>query len=1034
MSHQTLFLQQSYLDCTEQYIQILQKPNLPLWDYIILTASNESQAESYRMQIAYRLRKGMLPPGSHYAVLPDPDGQRVGSGGATLHVLRYVHEREGSFAGKRILVIHSGGDSKRIPQYSACGKLFSPVPRLLPNGRRSTLFDEFMIACGGVAARISGGMLVCSGDVLLLFNPLQIDFYGKGAAALSIKEPAEVGRNHGVFRVDGEGNVGQFLHKKTVDQLEGLGAVDGQGHVDIDTGAVILDSAMLADLYGLVDTPEKFAAYVNGKARLSFYGDFLYPLASAATLEEYYQETPEGDFTPELHACRTALWQVLHPYRMKLIRMSPAAFIHFGTTRELRHLMTDGLEAYRYLGWQAWIQTNRGKGDPESASRPAPYHARGCGALRYAVSNSYISPRAVVAEGCYIEDSYIHGDTVVGRGCVISGVTLNGQKVPKEAVLHGLKLKDGRFVARMYAVTDNPKEITLFGRKLKEPLWTAPVYPVGNTMEEAVLAVLAAYDRGFPENDTCVSLRDSFEQADVTAILPWQDKLEDKVRAEFLLEAVDRREDVREVLHAMGGEVSDRVVRLLVQEAERLDQGKLEEFGRKIRIYYMLSCLEEGSREAEEPWVQVKECATDKIAGTVWEGTRGKETGYAVGAPLGQTGEQAEKYLDACFHTISDAILTAAVDNLKDDSWGQTEMKKQEVLVRLPVRVNWGGGWSDTPPYCMEHGGTVLNAAVLLDGNCPVEAVARQMKGNRIVLASDDSGARQEFTDVARLQDSSNPYDPYALHKAALIACGIIPYREVVAMEEITGKLGGGLYLSTQVVNIPRGSGLGTSSILAGACVKALYEILGRELSEEELYQRVLCMEQLMSTGGGWQDQVGGLTPGIKMITSKAGIRQKISCTHCRISLETMEELERRFCLIYSGQRRLARNLLRDVVGRYVGGVREAVDVLYEIQRLAVLMRFELEKGNVDGFAGLLSEHWELSKKLDEGCTNTCIDMIFHAVEDLVCGRMICGAGGGGFLQVVLKRGVTVEQMQARLREVFRDSGVEVWKCSFQFP
>ena len=105
-----------------------------------------------------------------------------------------------AFDGKRILVIHSGGDSKRVPQYSACGKLFSPVPRILPNGRRSTLFDEFMIAMCGVAARMNAGMLVCSGDVLLLFNPLQIDFYGKGAAALSIKEPAEIGKNHGVYR------------------------------------------------------------------------------------------------------------------------------------------------------------------------------------------------------------------------------------------------------------------------------------------------------------------------------------------------------------------------------------------------------------------------------------------------------------------------------------------------------------------------------------------------------------------------------------------------------------------------------------------------------------------------------------------------------------------------------------------------------------------------------------------------------------------------------------------------------------------
>ena len=92
--------------------------------------------------------------------------------------------------------------------------------------------------------------------------------------------------------------------------------------------------------------------------------------------------------------------------------------------------------------------------------------------------------------------------------------------------------------------------------------------------------------------------------------------------------------------------------------------------------------------------------------------------------------------------------------------------------------------------------------------------------------------------------------------------------------------------------------------------------------------------------------------------------------------------------------------------------------------------RFELEKGNIDGFAELLNQHWELSKKLDAGCTNTCIDMIFHSVEDLIDGKMICGAGGGGFLQVVLKKGVTQEDVRKRLREVFQDSGVDVWSCS----
>ena len=139
-----LFLRQSYLDSWEDYEIILKKKSFIQWDYIILTASNEAQATAYRNQIENRLEKGLLPEETTYAVLPDPEGKRVGSGGATFQVMRYIAdqepERENPFKNRRILVIHSGGDSKRVPQYSAIGKLFSPVPRELPDGRSSTLF------------------------------------------------------------------------------------------------------------------------------------------------------------------------------------------------------------------------------------------------------------------------------------------------------------------------------------------------------------------------------------------------------------------------------------------------------------------------------------------------------------------------------------------------------------------------------------------------------------------------------------------------------------------------------------------------------------------------------------------------------------------------------------------------------------------------------------------------------------------------------------------------------------------------------
>ena len=190
----------------------------------------------------------------------------------------------------------------------------------------------------------------------------------------------------------------------------------------------------------------------------------------------------------------------------------------------------------------------------------------------------------------------------------------------------------------------------------------------------------------------------------------------------------------------------------------------------------------------------------------------------------------------------------------------------------------------------------------------------------------------------------------------------------------------------------------------------------------------VSCMEQIMSTGGGWQDQVGGLTSGVKLISTKPGIEQKIRLTQVSLTEKSKQELQERFALIYTGQRRLARNLLRDVVGHYIGGKPEAVQALKDIQEITVLMKYQLERGDIDAFARLLNRHWELSKILDQGTTNTCIEQIFMACEDLIDGRFVAGAGGGGFLQVILKRGVTKQKLRERLRAVFQDSGVDVWE------
>ena len=68
---------------------------------------------------------------------------------------------------------------------------------------------------------------------------------------------------------------------------------------------------------------------------------------------------------------------------------------------------------------------------------------------------------------------------------------------------------------------------------------------------------------------------------------------------------------------------------------------------------------------------------------------------------------------------------------------------------------------------------------------------------------------------------------------------------------------------------------------------------------------------------------------------------------------------------------------------------------------------------------------------LDHGVSNTCIEQIFATCEELIDAKFIAGAGGGGFLQVILKKGVTRRQLDEHLQNVFQGTGVAVWDCRF---
>lgn len=834
-----------------------------------------------------------------------------------------------------------------------------------------------MISMSSVPSRIREGMVLLSGDVLLLLNPLQIDYNNVGAAAISFKEHVETGKNHGVYLNGADGNVKCCLQKKSVEVLREVGAVNESDCVDIDTGALIFSTDMMNSLYSLIATEEDYDRHVNEKTRLSLYADFLYPLAEDSTLEAFYQEKPEGEFCEELTGARKRVWDVLRPYRMKLLRLAPAKFIHFGTTREILELMSGGVDEYQDLGWGRLV-----------GSSIRDHNAAGY--------NSVLSTKASVGEDCYLEVSYVHGNSKVGSHCVLSYIDIQDRIIPDNVVMHGLKQRNGKFIVRIFGVNDNPKENQLFGRNLDElekkfdiklwedqtghTLWSANLYAEADTIQEAVDASLElyafvteekAFDRNLWNTVSHKSLCAGFNDADPDAIIAWNRRMADLVAMDEITKAIQNQTPVGELrkMHSL----------TKIQKEWLRKRLKKADFSEKMRLHYYLGVLLDDENEVQD-----------------------------------------------CFRTIQSEVLESTIKHLSYNE--NAKIATDHHTVKLPLRVNWGGGWSDTPPYCNENGGTVLNVAILLNGEKPVEVTLEKIDELKIVFDSRDMDVHGEFDTIEPLQATGDPFDPFALQKACLLACEIIP-KEGHELSEILKRLGSGFVMHSEVTNVPKGSGLGTSSILSAACVKAVFEFMGIGYTEEDLYSHVLAMEQIMSTGGGWQDQVGGITPGLKYITSMPGVEQQIKVTHVEIPEETKRELDERFVMIYTGQRRLARNLLRDVVGRYVGNEPDSLFALEEIQKTAALMRFELERGNVDGFAKLLDYHWELSKKVDAGSSNTLIEQIFSSIEDLIDGKLVCGAGGGGFLQVILKKGVTKQEVEEHLNKVFMDSLVGVADC-----
>ena len=237
------------------------------------------------------------------------------------------------------------------------------------------------------------------------------------------------------------------------------------------------------------------------------------------------------------------------------------------------------------------------------------------------------------------------------------------------------------------------------------------------------------------------------------------------------------------------------------------------------------------------------------------------------------------------------------------------------------MRADLCGGWTDTPPYSLEFGGSVVNVAINLNEQPPVQAFARVIGEPLIRITSIDRGTRTEISRIEDLTDFRRAPSEFALVKAALVlSClgpGAIAGAGPCPLRQMFASLGGGLEVTT-LAAVPQGSGLGTSSILGAVVLAVLDHVMGRRTDARELFHRVLRLEQSMATGGGWQDQIGGVIGGTKLVAAPSGMVPNVDIRCLPDDVLEAAPGGEQVLLYYTGITRVAKNILERVVAGYL--------------------------------------------------------------------------------------------------------------------
>ncbi len=910
----------------------------------------------------------------------DPPGGNLGSGGATVHLLLAAWRRLGgalSFAewlrSSRKLIIHGGGRSRRLPAYAVVGKPLMPVPVLRwSRGQRldQTLLDLQAPEYRRILDHATGAyaVMVTSGDVLLRFGRPLPPFPRVDVLGLGMPVAPEQASPFGVFFCPRgrPGALAFFLQKPPADRIREL----SRDHAFwVDTGMWLLSERAVEVL--LRKTGVEAVRSDGSGTTPRFYE--LYAGFGLSLGERPAEPDPEtGGLTSAV------------------VPLPEPEFYHLGTSRQLVESMSLLQNRYAGEGEGSVVATWRHPDQFILNSRFAPVRGR------------------ETHHTLWVENSVVPAGWELSCRHVLTNVPENDWRLRLEAgvCLDFVPVGEADFAIRAYGMEDAFRGTAGAG----DAGW----------LERPLQEWLAARDLSLtaagiaPETD--------LQDAPLFPVLP-----QAQIDADFLSWLVASRpprrpECARRWLAARRLSADDLMQQANLTRLYRGRAGRRQEClvpllrHRAEGMFFRLNLEATAKLLAES---RAESTLADLPLGNVADSMLGVREEMVRAAWMRARGREGwERCEAAAFARLRELIEHEA--QLAPALPRCSVQEDQIVWGRSPVRLDLAGGWTDTPPYCLENGGRVVNVAVDLNGQPPLQVFARLSETKEIVIRSIDLGTEERVDTYEALGTFDTPGSAFALAKAAFALAGFVPrFHARGGFPTLRAQLedfGGGIEVSL-LAAVPKGSGLGTSSILAATLLAVLSDLCGLGWDRHILFARTLAVEQMMTTGGGWQDQAGGIFRGIKRIETLPGLIQQPTLRWLPDHLFEPEYANHRILLYYTGLTRMAKGILQEVVRGVFLNSPEHLATLSEIGANADLAFAALQQADYAALCRSIGVSWELNQRLDRGTNPPAVRQILESLSADLAGAKLLGAGGGGYLLLLAKDVDAASRVRRTLEE-----------------